>query len=108
MNLLECYKILNIHEKASWSDVKRAYRDLAKRYHPDKNQGNPDLELRFKKINHAYKILDGHYRKYKTESTQEEATEPEPLVLVNFSNPVSMEFGHFEWSLVILIGIWSF
>ena len=52
------YAILGIPENASEEEIKSAFRKLAFRYHPDKNQGNErEAEERFKQINEAYSIL---------------------------------------------------
>lgn len=52
------YKILGLESnKASTNDIKVAYREQAKKYHPDVNIGNRDTEERFKDINEAYNIL---------------------------------------------------
>ena len=51
------YKILGVAENATDADIKKAYRALAKQYHPDKNQGNADAEKRFKQIGEAYDVL---------------------------------------------------
>ncbi len=51
------YKLLEIDKKASADEIKKAYRKLAMKYHPDKNQGNAEAETKFKKINQAYEIL---------------------------------------------------
>ena len=52
------YKILGLESnKASTNDIKVAYREQAKKYHPDVNIGNRNTEERFKDINEAYKIL---------------------------------------------------
>lgn len=48
------YKILNVNSKASASDVKKSFYQLAKKYHPDVNKGKEDL---FKEINEAYEVL---------------------------------------------------
>lgn len=56
MRRSECYRILGISEGASKTDVKRAYRRLAKRYHPDKNVG-PLAAKKFIAINEAYETL---------------------------------------------------
>jgi molecular chaperone DnaJ len=51
------YQILGIPEDASTEDVKRAYRELAKKYHPDRNKGDADAERRFKEVGEAYDVL---------------------------------------------------
>lgn len=51
------YKILGVNKDASGKDIKKAYRKLAKQYHPDANPNNPGAEARFKEINEAYEVL---------------------------------------------------
>ena len=51
------YKILGVEDKASEAEIKKAYRELAKKYHPDINKGNPEFENRFKDISEAYAVL---------------------------------------------------
>ena len=51
------YKTLGVDKKASAEDIKKAYRKLARQYHPDKNPGNTAAEDRFKEIQEAYSIL---------------------------------------------------
>jgi DnaJ-class molecular chaperone len=51
------YKVLGVSEDASTDEVKKAYRKLAKRYHPDRNKGNAQAEARFKEISEAYDTL---------------------------------------------------
>ena len=52
------YKILNLDtNKVTINEIKNAYREQAKKYHPDVNIGNKNCEERFKDINEAYKIL---------------------------------------------------
>jgi curved DNA-binding protein len=57
MEYRDYYKILNVDRKASTEEIKRAYRELAKKYHPDKNQGSKTAEGKFKEINEAYQVL---------------------------------------------------
>ena len=51
------YKILGIDKKAGASEIKKAYRKLALKYHPDKTKGDKPLEEKFKKISEAYAVL---------------------------------------------------
>jgi len=51
------YKALGVAENASQDDIKRAFRNLAKKYHPDRNQGDKVAEERFKEISEAYDML---------------------------------------------------
>ncbi len=53
----DLYSILGIERNASEADIKRTYRKLAQKYHPDVNKNNPEAEQKFKEINVAYEIL---------------------------------------------------
>lgn len=51
------YDVLGIDRNASDSDIKKAYRKLAKQYHPDVNPGDKVAEAKFKEVNEAYEVL---------------------------------------------------
>lgn len=51
------YDILGVKKTATDDELKKAYRTLAKKYHPDKNKGNKDAENKFKEISEAYAVL---------------------------------------------------
>ncbi|HEV7586063.1 MAG TPA: molecular chaperone DnaJ [Solirubrobacteraceae bacterium] len=51
------YKTLGVEKKASSEEIKKAYRKLARRYHPDRNPDDKDAEARFKEISQAHDVL---------------------------------------------------
>jgi curved DNA-binding protein len=57
MEYKDYYKILGVERSASKDDIKRAYRKLAMKEHPDRNPGDKKAEERFKEINEAYQVL---------------------------------------------------
>ncbi|MEP3836731.1 MAG: J domain-containing protein [Algibacter sp.] len=57
MAFIDYYKILGVSKKASESDIKKAYRKLARKYHPDLNPNDKQAEKKFKEINEANEVL---------------------------------------------------
>ena len=57
MEYKDYYKILGVDKKASTEDIKKAYRKLAVKYHPDKNPDNNQAEEKFKEVNEANTVL---------------------------------------------------
>jgi curved DNA-binding protein len=58
------YRVLGVSKNASKDEIKKAFRKLAMKYHPDKNKDNKEAEEKFKKINEAYAVLsNGEKRK---------------------------------------------
>ncbi|HEY7863524.1 MAG TPA: J domain-containing protein [Thermoanaerobaculia bacterium] len=57
MDYKDYYKTLGVSKTASEKEIKAAYRKLARKHHPDMNQGNAKAEARFKEINEAYEVL---------------------------------------------------
>ncbi len=63
MDYKDYYKILGVDRKANKDEIKRAYRKLALKYHPDRNPNNKPAEDKFKEINEAYQVLSDPQKK---------------------------------------------
>lgn len=59
------YEVLGLSKGATPDEIKKAYRQLAKKYHPDLNPDNKDAEAKFKEVNEAYEILSDSEKKEK-------------------------------------------
>jgi len=80
MAYIDYYKVLGVDKSASSKDIKKAYRQLARLYHPDMNPNDKSAEQRFKQINEAYEVLGNSknrakYDKYGKDWQQGEAYE---------------------------------
>ena len=62
------YEILGVERNASPEDIKSSYKDLAFKYHPDRNPGDKDAEERFKEINEAYQVLNDRDKRARYDS----------------------------------------
>ncbi len=65
MNFKNYYKILGLDKNTAESEIKKAYRKLAKQWHPDKNPGNKKAENKFKEISEAYDVLSDNIKRKK-------------------------------------------
>jgi len=68
MKYKDYYALLEIKRNATNEEIKKAYRHLAKMYHPDSNIGNKEAEEKIKEINEAYEVLSDEKKKKKYDS----------------------------------------
>ena len=70
------YEVLGVNKGADEAEIKKAYRTLAKKYHPDLNPGNAEAEAKFKEINEAYDVLSDADKKAKYDQFGHAAFDP--------------------------------
>ncbi len=70
------YEVLGVEKGASDADIKKAYRGLAKKYHPDINPGDKEAEAKFKEVNEAYEVLSDAEKKAKYDQYGHAAFDP--------------------------------
>lgn len=86
MEYKDYYKILGVDRNASQEEIKKAYRKLAKKYHPDSNPGDKNAEEKFKEINEAYEVLGDEEKRKKYDALGS-----------NFSNFGNFDFDPFKY-----------
>ena len=108
--MINYYKILKIENKANEAEIKKAFRKLAKIYHPDKNNGSADSEQNFKIILNAYETLSNKEKKieydvkYKEEFRSKETQNEQATNRQEYKAPIT-EKPFFNYNLMIFIVI---
>lgn len=70
------YEVLEVSKNATDDEIKKAYRKLAKKYHPDLNQGDKSAEQKFKEVNEAYDVLSDKTKKARYDQFGHAGTDP--------------------------------
>lgn len=103
------YSVLGISRTATQEEIKKAYRNLAFKYHPDRNPGDKDAEEKFKKISEAYNILGDEKKRaeydrfgsassgYSTENSYSQNSYQNYYQQQSYSDPFGSEDSFWQW-----------
>ena len=75
-NKRDYYEVLGVSKEANEDEIKKAYRSLAKKYHPDMNPGDKEAEVKFKEVNEAYAVLSDSEKRQKYDRFGHAAFDP--------------------------------
>lgn len=75
-NKRDYYEVLGVSKGASEDEIKKAYRSMAKKYHPDMNPGDKEAEVKFKEVNEAYAVLSDADKRSKYDRFGHDAFDP--------------------------------
>ncbi|MGB2987913.1 MAG: DnaJ C-terminal domain-containing protein [Phycisphaerae bacterium] len=95
------YQTLGLKQSASQEEIKRAYRKLAKRYHPDRNPNDPSAEQKFKEVQQAYEVLGNsdkraQYDRFGEAGVGQWSTDPRGQRVYQWGSRSSVDLGDLE------------
>lgn len=91
MEYKDYYKLLDVTKASSQDEISKAFKKLARKYHPDLNPDNPEAEAKFKEINEAYEVLKDPEKRKLYDSLGPNWKEGQ-----NFQPPPGYENFHFQ------------
>lgn len=96
MNRMDHYKTLGVSKNATQDEIKKAYKRLAKQYHPDRNAGDKKAENRFKEISEAYQVLSNPEKRKPYDAFGRTGFQGDPGFWGRTQNRGAS--GHYTWS----------
>lgn len=97
------YRVLGVEVDADATTIKQAYRELAQRYHPDRNPEDKKAEAKMKKINEAYGVLGDEKKRRVYDQTQKEETQEQLRTVDEDWIITQIQMGKFPMDLLIQI-----
>ena len=101
------YEVLGVDKTADDATIKKAYRQQAKKYHPDLNPGDKQAEAKFKEVNEAYEVLSDSEKKSRYDQFGHAGVDPNFGAGAGGGSPFGGGFGGFLGGGVLRRGIIS-